>query len=121
MTCGDDRCASLFCCISACVISGCIVIVFHMLVSEISNARDDIRPVMQAALPLMQDSERISSIAIETSERLLRMAQRAYNATNLLPPAMSELMYVLNLSANTMQHMEHLTRHPVLKIDMSTA
>ena len=119
--CGHDRCASVFCLVAATILSVSILLVTYMFVSEVSNTRDDLRPIMQAALPLMRDSQTISNLAVETSQQVLQVAHTAHKVTNLLPPAMSEFMRMLNSSASTLEHVEQLSRHPVLKIDMSSS
>ena len=106
---------------ACCLLSAIVVTVaIYIIASEMSRTRDDVRPLINAALPLMSDSSRITGVALQASERMLTMVERASNATMQVLPIAQRLYDAINQTAETLAHVEHITRHPTMHITMDS-
>ena len=113
--------ASVLCCLIVIIICACMLWMVQMLTYEISMARQELRPIVSAAVPIMRDAESIQSMAVQASRRVLLMVERASNVTELVPPMAGKLSQFIDHTSATMRNVHQLTTHPVLKLDLGSA
>ena len=111
---------SVLCCCFWLVLIICGTLVFCTVrfTTEIYDVRNGIQPMVNAMVPVIRDSSQITLLATNVTERVLRMASSASNATEFLPPLASMMFNVINTSNAMMQHVEKLTQHPTIKLDL---
>lgn len=109
--------AASCCCIASVVFTMSI----FLMTKEMSITRQQVMPLINAAVPIMEDGTQLSNLAIGTSEKVLNIAEITKNATSNIDPILSNVVEFMNKSAALMTHMEHFSRHPSLHIDLGNA
>lgn len=89
-----------------------------LMTREMSITRQQVMPLINAAVPIMEDGTQLTNIVVGTSQKVLNIAEVARNATFNIDPILSDVVKFMNNSARLMNHMEYFSRHPSLHIDL---
>lgn len=109
--------AATCCFVGTCVFTISIVTVTN----EMTNARLQLMPLINAAVPMMKDGDRLTSIAVDTSQQVLDIAENAKNMSSKLNPILQNLVFFVNRTAAAMDNLEHYTKHPSLHINLENS
>ena len=78
-------------------------------------------PLINAAVPIMQDGTQISGLVVGTTQKVLNIAEIAKNASLDIEPILFNVRQFMNESSRLVSHMEYFSRHPSLRIDLGKA
>lgn len=109
--------AASCCCVASVIFTSSIFIMSR----EMSITRQQVMPLINAAVPIMEDGDQLTNLAVGTSEKILTIADVAKNATSNIDPLLSNLLEFMNKSAKMISHVEHFSKHPSLHIDLGNA
>ena len=62
------------------------------MTSEMSITRQQVMPLINAAVPIMKDGTQLTNIAVGTSQKVLNIAEVARNATSNIDPILSDVI-----------------------------
>lgn len=104
---------------ACCFLASCaLTVATYIVTREMANTREEVRPLISAAVPIMSESGAFTSAMRQASEDVLQITEMAYNATQTIVPISQLIYHAVNDTSTTLQHMEHMAHHPVLHIDM---
>lgn len=108
---------------ASCCCLGSIVFTLSIffITQEMSIARQQVMPLINAAVPIMQDGTQISGLVVGTTQKVLNIAEIAKNASLDIEPILFNVRQFVNESSKLVSHMEYFSRHPSLRIDLGKA
>jgi hypothetical protein len=108
---------------ASCCCLGSIVFTLSIffITQEMSITRQQVMPLINAAVPIMQDGTQISGLVVGTTQKVLNIAEIAKNASLDIEPILFNVRQFMNESSKLVSHMEYFSRHPSLHIDLGKA
>ena len=103
-----------FCAAIVLLLTICVLVV----VREVERTRADVRPLLTALTPILQDANQMSSEMREVASHVLNMVTHVDNASGRVLPIVNRMFDAVNETANAVTHIETIARNPVVRINL---